>query len=160
MGNRATQRVLSDLMVPLRKMFASEGGVILRVTPDFLYINDVRLRHGLAQLRSDHVHPRGAARPGRRNRRAPSRRHPRRDRSFPQTVLRGDGGRRRVRNAREASRVGAHHSHQIVAVGRARDDTSGTTRRRKETSGRNPIRFSSGASCSSARCSAGSNRSA
>jgi putative nucleotidyltransferase with HDIG domain len=43
MGNRATQRVLSDLMVPLRKMFATEGGVILRVTPDFLFINDVRL---------------------------------------------------------------------------------------------------------------------
>ena len=43
MGNRATQRVLSDLMVPLRKMFASEGGVTLRVTPDFLFINDVRL---------------------------------------------------------------------------------------------------------------------
>ena len=43
MGNRATQRVLSDLMVPLKKMFASEGGVALRVTPDFLYINDVRL---------------------------------------------------------------------------------------------------------------------
>jgi putative nucleotidyltransferase with HDIG domain len=43
MGNRATQRVLSDMMVPLRKIFATEGSVILHVTPDFLYINDVRL---------------------------------------------------------------------------------------------------------------------
>lgn len=43
LGNRATQRVLADLMVPLRNLFASEGGLAIRVTPDYLYINDVRL---------------------------------------------------------------------------------------------------------------------
>jgi HD-GYP domain-containing protein (c-di-GMP phosphodiesterase class II) len=43
LANRATQRVLADLMVPLRSLFASEGGLSVRVTPDYLYINDVRL---------------------------------------------------------------------------------------------------------------------
>jgi len=43
LGNRATQRVLADLMVPLRDLFASEGELNVRVTPDYLYINDVRL---------------------------------------------------------------------------------------------------------------------
>jgi putative nucleotidyltransferase with HDIG domain len=43
LGNRATQRVLSDLMVPLNQLFACEGGVTLRVTADYLYMNDVRL---------------------------------------------------------------------------------------------------------------------
>ncbi len=43
LGNRAVQRVLADLMVPLGELFASEGQVSLRVTPDYLYISDVRL---------------------------------------------------------------------------------------------------------------------
>jgi putative nucleotidyltransferase with HDIG domain len=43
LANRATQRVLSDLMVPLKKILASDGALTLRVTPDYLYMNDVRL---------------------------------------------------------------------------------------------------------------------
>lgn len=43
LGNRAVQRVLSDLMEPLGKLFACEGLVSLRVTPDYIYVNDVRL---------------------------------------------------------------------------------------------------------------------
>jgi len=42
-SNRAVQRVLADLMVPLGELFACEGVVSIRVTPDYLYINDVRL---------------------------------------------------------------------------------------------------------------------
>ncbi len=41
--NRATQRVLSDLMEPLARLFASEGEVTLGATADYLFINDTRL---------------------------------------------------------------------------------------------------------------------
>lgn len=42
-GNRAVQRVLMDMMAPLGRLFECEGTVTLRVSPDYLYVNDVRL---------------------------------------------------------------------------------------------------------------------
>ncbi len=43
LNNRATRRVLFDLMEPLKKLFASEGSIGLQITPDYLYVNDVRI---------------------------------------------------------------------------------------------------------------------